>query len=145
MVAGALKNAHSLGKNLKIPCLRSGPANEGELFASSLKNDGLDVEVIEDYSVQIRMEEVDVVLLGCDLLGKKYFINKCGSGTLFKQAEKLNKPVLVVTDLQRYVKEDIPENRIDPVFEKIPFSNHLKIICEKGVLSFPLLNDFISK
>ena len=143
MVTGALKNSQNLGKNLKILCLRSAPANEGELLASSLMKAGIRVNIAEDESFQDLMIETDLVMLGCDLLGENYFINKRGSGSLVRQAEKLNKPVWVLGDTLRIVKDRNTVRDIEPLFERVPYSNTIKMVCEKGFLNCSELKNIL--
>ena len=145
MVESTIRYAYDAGKNLKILCLRSAPANEGELLASSLKNAGIKVELLEDDTCQNRIEETDLVMLGCDLLGKGFFINKRGSGSLAGYAERMNKPVWILGDTLRVVMDGDTTQGTDPLFERVPYSSTMKIACEKGFLGYKELKEFILK
>ena len=145
MVESTIRYAHDSGKDLKILCMRSAPAHEGELFANILKKNGLAAEIIEDNSVHKRIKEADVVLLGCDLLGEGFFINKRGSGSLAGYAERMNKPVWILGDTLRVVMDGDTTQGTDPLFERVPYSSTMKIACEKGFLGYKELKEFILK
>jgi translation initiation factor 2B subunit (eIF-2B alpha/beta/delta family) len=106
-------------KELTVYCLRSGPGNEGEDLAKRLVQQKVKTILVEDDQAQSRLEAVDLVVVGCDLLSEQFFINKRGTKKLVEAAIEETKQVWILADPLRFIPE-IELEELPELFEKIP-------------------------
>ncbi len=84
----------------------SRPANEGVKFAEHLFNSGVkDITLMTDACLLSGIENYDLILLGCDCFTENFFVNKTGSRALTLLAELTKRPVIVLADRFKKVKE----------------------------------------
>ncbi len=135
LVREAVTAINKSGTLQKIFCLRSAPANEGEILVKELIDRGINAFLIEDEEHHGLIDETELLIMGCDLLSTTFFINKKGSKNLVEWTEKNNIPVWIVGDLLRFIPVFQARISKDSLFEQIPYSDNMKILCEKGLIT----------
>ncbi len=126
---------HQKGHIQKVLCIRSAPKNEGEIFARELQLNHISAIIVDDETYMKKAHSINMVLLGSDLFTSNSFVNKTGSKQLVGWAIKNEFPVIIVGDILRYIPRIELHFTEKDSFERISYSNSLKILCEKGVLS----------
>ncbi len=85
----------------------SRPANEGVKFAEHLFNSGIkDITLMTDACLLSRVDLYDLILLGCDCFTEGFFVNKTGSRAFSLLAEFIHRPVIVLADRFKKIKEE---------------------------------------
>lgn len=92
---------------LKIVVLESHPGGEGKLFATSLKESDLAVELIEDSKMKEYVQIIDAAIIGCDAISEEGdAVNKIGSKQLALECKLADKPVYVVGDKSKIISQN---------------------------------------
>jgi len=113
-------------QDITVYCLRSGPGNEGIDLAERLKRENIRVEVVKDEQMGNFISNVDLVVVGCDLLSDRFFINKRDTKKLVEAAAAQEKQIWVLADPLRFIPEFEPE-AIPELFEIIPLRSDYRI------------------
>ena len=103
------------------------PGGEGRVQAKDLRKAGYSVELISDSKVELIIKKTNVVLLGADGIGTKYFSNKVGSAAIARLAQRASVPVYVLSDPTKRLTVDIPVIA-SPVLEPVENSLVTKFI-----------------
>ena len=99
----------------QVFCIRSLPANEGEILVNEFRDFDINAVLIEDNEYQSLKGNIDMIIVGCDLLSKNYFINKKGTQNLLHRAKKHNIQTWIVGDFLRFItkyNEPTKENKM---------------------------------
>ncbi len=84
----------------------SRPANEGVKFAEHLFNSDIkDITLMTDACLFSSIETCDLVILGCDCFTDSFFVNKTGSKGIVYLAKFFGKPVFVLADRFKKLKD----------------------------------------
>jgi translation initiation factor eIF-2B subunit delta len=97
---------HDAGRCRMIRCCRSLPGGEGEQLALRLRHDKrppVPAETIEDAAVTAAIAESDVVLVGADVIGPNFFVNKIGTRLVALAGQALGRKALVIADTSKLV------------------------------------------
>ncbi|MBL7052519.1 MAG: hypothetical protein ISS00_02095 [Candidatus Marinimicrobia bacterium] len=133
LVRDVIVTARKNEKNPHVFCLRSAPKNEGELLCQNLESVRVSCQLIEDDFAKNSPENIDLILLGCDMFSDNFFINKTGSAELVKSVSENNIPVWILGDSLRYVSGF--SEKFPTIFEKIDYENNCSILSEFGLTS----------
>lgn len=83
----------------------SGPEGEGADQADALGAMGFDVKLVADEMVKRAMKEIDLVILGADMITDHSFLNKRGSLGIANQCKKTGTPLILLADPRKRVDE----------------------------------------
>ena len=104
-----------------VYCLHSLPGGEGIELMKQLHSNEMKAEVIDDFEASTYIQNVDLCLIGADLVTDEFVINKIGSLQLALLAKFYEKKIVAVFNDLKYISSDKLENlEIDYLFEKIP-------------------------
>jgi translation initiation factor 2B subunit (eIF-2B alpha/beta/delta family) len=121
-----------------VICTVSSPQDEGRAFSEDLRENGLDVELVEDEQAPSRLEWASLLLLGADTVFRDgALINKTGTTILAEAAAADNVPVVVaceVVKLAPFSSADAPELTA-PEFELTPAELIDCVVTEEGTVS----------
>lgn len=116
VVFEALYVAHKAGVQMHIWVTESQPDASGRLMHDTLKKAGLKTTLVLDSAVGYLMERIDMVVVGAEgVMETGGIINKIGTLNVAICAKTMNKPVYVMAESIKFVKEyplnqaDIPE------------------------------------
>jgi len=122
----------------RVICTVSSPQDEGRAFSEALRENGLDVELVEDEQAPSRLEWASLLLVGADTVFRDgALINKVGTTILAEAAAADNVPVVVaceVVKLAPFVSADAPELTA-PEFELTPAELIDCVVTEEGTVS----------
>jgi len=122
----------------RVICTVSSPQDEGRAFSEDLRENGLDVELVEDEQAPSRLEWASLLLVGADTVFRDgALINKVGTTILAEAAAADNVPVVVaceVVKLAPFVSADAPELTA-PEFELTPAELIDCVVTEEGTVS----------
>jgi len=96
----------------KTTVMQSLPGGEGEDLAKTL-----DAEVVADMLALSRLDEFDLVLVGCDSYTNESLINKIGTNVLAELCKLKNIPIIALTSKYKYLPEITPVT--NPIFEVV--------------------------
>jgi len=140
----------------EVICTETRPLFQGRLTASELVNAGVKTTMILDSAVADYIRDVDLVLLGCDVITPNSIINKVGSNAIGLLCEKYDIPLYICSTsfkldpestLGRGVKieersaKEVWNNPprglriLNPAFDLVPYDNITSFINELGVFS----------
>lgn len=143
-------------KPREVICTETRPLFQGRITAKELVNAGVNTTMIIDSAVADFIKDVDVVLLGCDVITPNSVINKIGSNNIGLLCEKYDIPLYVCStsfkfDPESVIGRGVPiEERnpkevwpkhprglkiLNPAFDSIPYDNITSFINELGVFS----------
>ena len=84
----------------RVICTVSSPQDEGRAFSEDLRENGLEVELVEDEDAPSRLEWASLLLLGADTVFRDgTLINKSGTTVLAEAAAADNVPVVVACEV----------------------------------------------
>lgn len=112
--SGTLLNslAHTKDKISKVYVFRSCPNCEGEKMARLIANLGLNVSLVNDFGLDYVLNEVDLVVSGCDaVFVNGDVLNKAGTSAIFKIAKSLGKETIVLFDFLKIVRREIAHEK----------------------------------
>jgi translation initiation factor 2B subunit (eIF-2B alpha/beta/delta family) len=97
------------------------PAKEGNLAMKQLRSSGIEVELVMDELVGEALPRCDVVLLGCDALTPKEFLNKAGSRYILEKARETGIASAVLAESRKTITRADWESGLPslPLFEWI--------------------------
>lgn len=116
-----------------VYCLKSGPMNEGINLCSALINENISASVIPDSYLLATFQNVDLVMVGCDLLTNNFFINKSGTAEVARIAITNDIPFWIVAEKSRFISNFDKPNSMDHIFEIIELENFFYILSEMGL------------
>ncbi len=144
------------GKPKKVICTETRPLFQGRITARELINAGVRTAMIIDSAVADYIKEVDIVLLGCDVITPNMVINKVGSNNIGLLCERYDIPLYICSTSFKFDPESVlgmgvgVEERdakevwsnppkglriMNPAFDSIAYDNITSFINELGVLS----------
>ncbi len=154
-VLSVLKNVKS--KINKIYIFRSCPNCEGEVMAEKIGKYGINVYLVNDFAVDYVLNDVDLVISGCDAIfedGK--ILNKAGTSAVFKLAKLSGKETIVLADFLKitHLKFDYKKiarnlytskrkeklTNLDLIFELVPAEFISNYITDFGIFTNKNLN-----
>ncbi len=109
-----------------VYCLESAPEFEGKELARLLKDNGIDSCALPDTGYQSQFTKITHAIVGSDLIGEHFFINKSGTKNLVETTIKRGKNIWILGDELRFVSDYIPEN-IPDTFEIIPIRDEFRV------------------
>jgi translation initiation factor 2B subunit (eIF-2B alpha/beta/delta family) len=122
----------------RVICTMSSPQDEGRAFSEDLRENGLEVELVEDEQAPSRLEWASILLVGADTVFRDgALINKAGTTILAEAAAADNVPVVVaceVVKLAPFVSADAPELTA-PEFELTAAELIDCVVTEEGTVS----------
>ncbi len=124
-------------KNLQIIQPISYPGEEGLVQAKFLKENSINVTIIDDAAIPFFAKQSDIAIIGCDTIGKDFFVNKVGSFSTALSAQYYNIPLIVLGD--KYKQNNNFEEQLNTIknhnitkkeiiLEKVPIRLATKII-----------------
>ena len=119
--------------NVEVYQTESHPGREGVLQAEYLRKLGFNVFLINDDEVIDLMNPIEMFLIGADGIEPENIINKTGSSVIAKMFVERGKPVFVLADSRKIIKDERPVKSL--LFEKVPGSLVTGVITEKGLLN----------
>jgi ribose 1,5-bisphosphate isomerase len=152
-VCAVIEQAWKEGKKIKVYATETRPKGQGIKTAKELAELKIPVTLIVDSAIEFFINEVDVVLVGCDSIRKEGIVNKIGTYTLAVVAKEHHKPFYVAGDtlkLDKRKKIIIEErsghkeiymehmktlNVRNPAFDITPLKYVKRVITEKGILT----------
>jgi eIF-2B alpha/beta/delta-like uncharacterized protein len=153
-VVKSLIYAETKGKVMKVIACESRPIYEGRKTARILAEQGIDTILIADMSAFNFLEDVDLILTGCDCICQAGIINKIGTKGIAMAASHYNIPFYVICEKSKLLpsayfkepkieKKDPTEILEDPgkinihniYFDKTPYKYVLGIVTEDGMLA----------
>lgn len=81
-VVETLLASRKLGKSIRVFCTEGRPNLEGRRLARELAEAGIPVRLGVDAAMYSWIDEVDLVLVGCDAISKRGLVNKIGTTAL---------------------------------------------------------------
>lgn len=145
--------AHQEGMDFDIIVTESRPLYEGRKAAKMLAEYGIKVTLIADMAAFHFLDQVDLILMGCDCICKKGVVNKIGTKGLAIVASNYNKPFYFLSEKSKflpskYMVETIIEDK-DPreifeggkeikkknlYFDVTPHKYYEGIVTEEGII-----------
>jgi ribose 1,5-bisphosphate isomerase len=125
----------------RVICTVSEPVGEGRAFAEGLREEGLDVELLEDAAAPAALAGATILLIGADTVfsdGTLY--NKIGTTVLAEAAVKCGIPVVVAAEIVKLAPMEAVDAP-DPgpaereLFESTPPELLTVIVTEEGVFT----------
>ena len=121
----------------RVICTVSSPQDEGRAFAEDLRENGLDVELVEDDAAPAQLEWATLLLLGADTVFLDgTLINKVGTSILAEAAADVSVPVVVACEVVKLAPveaADAPELTA-PEFELTPPELIDCVVTEEGTV-----------
>lgn len=121
----------------KVVCTVSAPYEEGRVFADELREEGLEVELVEDDHAPQALEHASMLLVGADTIFLDGSVcNKVGTAALAATAGILGVPVIVASEVLKLAPigpEDAHEFvRGERAFDITPAEDVDEIVTEEG-------------
>lgn len=113
--SGTLLNslAYLRGEISKIYVFHSCPNCEGQKMAKLVADLGLNVSLVNDFGLDYVLNEVDLVVSGCDAVFENGdVLNKAGTAAVFKLAKSFGKETVVLFDFLKIVRGEIKREKI---------------------------------
>lgn len=110
------------------------PGEEGKLSHERMLQLKLQAELIGDEEVKHVLEHTDVVLMGCDALLNSEFLNKAGTGSILRQAKKLDIPSFLIAESRKRISSPGWKTELagQSLFQWTPLNLVRAIITEGG-------------
>jgi translation initiation factor 2B subunit (eIF-2B alpha/beta/delta family) len=151
-----------IAKNKHINCniwqTVASPVNEGILQAEILAKYGFTVNLIHENAIWNFFENIDMVLLGADLITNDFFINKTGS----RNIALMHKPLFLISEVRKIINKinvsgkllnmltrekeksgyELYVKKYDNIiihnlyFEKVPHNLVNRIVLENGIKNY---------
>ncbi len=145
-----IKYAWRKGKIKEVYATKTEPLNQGIKTSKELAKEDIPVTLILDSAVGFFINNIDMVIVGCDAIRKEGIINKIGTYQISVLAKIHKKPFYVVGstfkfDRRKKLKiEERPSKEIwkrikgvkirNPAFDLTPWENITALITEIGIL-----------
>ncbi|MCD6279820.1 S-methyl-5-thioribose-1-phosphate isomerase [Candidatus Micrarchaeota archaeon] len=152
-VVAVLTEAHRQGKEIEVYSCETRPRWQGHITSQELASAGIKVNMIVDGAMGHYIDDVDIILVGCDAVDKHgNFVNKIGTRSLAELAKNHHKKFYVAGELlkldHRYPIpiefRDVNEvadptlfkgvNILNPAFDLVPAKYVTAFITEKGII-----------
>lgn len=122
----------------RVICTVSSPQDEGRAFSADLRDNGLEVELVEDEQAPSRLEWASLLLVGADTVFRDgALINKAGTTLLAEAAAADNVPVVVACEVVKLAPidaADAPELNVEE-FEMTAADLIDCVVTEEGTVS----------
>jgi translation initiation factor 2B subunit (eIF-2B alpha/beta/delta family) len=136
--SATVREALLLGAPARVICTVSSPQDEGRAFSADLRENGLDVELVEDAEAPKQLEWASVLLIGADTVFRDGTLcNKVGTTVLAEAAHEESVPSIVaceVIKLAPIAAADAPA-LTEPEFELTPPELIDSVVTEEGTAS----------
>lgn len=122
----------------RVICTVSSPQDEGRAFSEDLRENGLEVELVEDEQAPSRLEWASLLLVGADTVFRDgALINKAGTTMLAEAAAADNVPVVVACEVVKLAPFDsaVAPELTAPDFELTPAELIDCVVTEEGTVS----------
>lgn len=153
-----LITARKRGVNFAVYVTETRPLFQGRTTATELLAAGFGevIMIVDDVAYSIIEGEkgaLDAIFIGADLLSEKGFVNKVGSLTIVRAAERANIPVYCLTTLLKFDPRPFSPTLIEersgteiwpdapagvtfyaPAFDFVPYTDNVKLITESGII-----------
>jgi translation initiation factor 2B subunit (eIF-2B alpha/beta/delta family) len=106
--------AHQNGKEMEVLVTESRPMFEGRKTAAILAKEGIKTTLLADMASFHIMEEIDMLVTGCDCVCQKGIVNKIGTKGLALAAFHDRKPMYVLTERSKFLPA---KYRTEPLIE----------------------------
>ena len=160
-VIKTIKNAHDIGKKIKVICTETRPRQQGHMTAEELADYGIDTTLIVDSAAGYFLKEVDIAIVGADAItAVGDLINKVGTRNIAELCYNRSIPLYCAAELYKYdpvtqwgviekieqrdPKEIVGNKKVrfkveNPAFDFTPAKYITGYITEKGIVSPALL------
>ncbi len=129
-VLQVLKRLNTINK-IEVYVCESRPGFEGKIFAKKLHSNNVGVSLILDSEMSTYIPKTDAVVLGADKISPNgNIINKTGSFSAASISHYYNKPVYVLADKSKYVRNEKGNSTTNIYFEEVPAKLITKIITD---------------
>ena len=122
----------------RVICTVSSPQDEGRAFSEDLRENGLEVELVEDEQAPSRLEWASLLLVGADTVFRDgALINKAGTTIMAEAAAADNVPVVVACEVVKLAPfdSDVAPELTAPDFELTPAELIDSVVTEEGTVS----------
>jgi ribose 1,5-bisphosphate isomerase len=126
-------------KDIKVVCTETRPMFQGHITAKNLSKAGIDVTMITESAVGSVMADVDVVLVGADVVtARGALINKVGTSVIAMVANEYKVPFYSCCELWKYD----PSTRwgVERAIEMRPPQELLRHLSPKEIMEFKKIN-----
>ncbi|MCR4439451.1 MAG: hypothetical protein QHJ34_06685 [bacterium] len=100
-VLAGLKQAKAADRRFKAIVTESRPLLEGRLLAKELAALGLPVTLLVDAAAPALVADVNLVLVGADMVTEHFIVNKIGTRAIAVAAQQVEVPVFAVSELSK--------------------------------------------
>lgn len=109
------------------------PGEEGRKSHERMCDLKLKADLIEDGKVKEALAYTDIILMGCDALLDKKFLNKIGTRTILEEARHFNIPTFLVTESRKEIIDSAWEKALTDLslFEWVPLNLIDRILTEE--------------
>ncbi len=120
----------------EVYIFRSCPNCEGEKMAKEASKRGLDVYLVNDFSLDYVLNNVDFIVSGCDAIFEGgHILNKAGTSAIFKLAKSVGKETVVLFDSFKIVREKFKREKI--------LTQALNVEEKKGIKKIDLIFEIV--
>ncbi len=133
-VIGLFKNMHERGIPFRVLQTVSSPGEEGRIAQERMHKIGISVDLIVDAMIDDVLEEVDIVICGCDALLETEFLNKTGTRYILEVAKQLKIPAILIAESRKKISEPGWKERVkkSALFEWVPLELVGKVVNEES-------------
>ncbi|MEM3411673.1 MAG: ribose 1,5-bisphosphate isomerase [archaeon] len=154
-------------KDFEVFCTETRPLFQGRITAKELSTHGIKTTMIVDSAARFFMNDIDLVLVGCDAITSNcYFINKIGTSQIALAAEEARTTFEVISSIWKYDPKtsfgeyEVIESRswkeiwsekpkkvniLNPAFDLTPPKYVKAFVCEEGVLNPNTIDIFVKQ
>jgi ribose 1,5-bisphosphate isomerase len=108
LVERALVRAKEEGKSVRVVLSEGRPLFEGILTARKLSNSGIDSILVTDSALPIFLSRSDILLIGCNAVTERSFVNKAGTYPICLVAREQNVPVYCLCETSSFISAKTP-------------------------------------
>jgi translation initiation factor 2B subunit (eIF-2B alpha/beta/delta family) len=122
----------------RVICTVSSPQDEGRAFAQELRDEGLEVELVEDADAPRQLEWASLLLLGADTVFRDgTLINKAGTRALAEAAAAQTVPAVVACEVVKLapIAAQHAPMLTAPEFDRTPPGLIDSVVTEEGTVS----------
>ncbi|OPY45976.1 MAG: Ribose 1,5-bisphosphate isomerase [Methanosaeta sp. PtaU1.Bin028] len=103
-----IEKAHLEGKGIHVIATESRPRYQGHLTIKRLDDLGIDAQMIVDSAVRTVMNEVDLVVVGADVItASGSLVNKIGTSQIALSAHEARTPFMVAAETYKFSPETL--------------------------------------
>ena len=109
------------------------PGEEGRIAQERMLQLDIQAELVDDRKLKEVLARTDLILMGCDALLPKEFLNKAGTREILEKAKKLDIPSMLVTESRKEITRSEWKNELTELalFEWVPLDLVDRIVTEK--------------